>query len=181
MTSRHQWMPAKKKALKPVNLSAIAKEHGLTRETVRKWRDEGLDIASPKAIKARMENMRRQSPALEGESLSEARRRKMVADANRSELLTRKERGEFVQASTAAAAIELLTRHVEIVWKQLPRELPGRLEGLSPADMMKVITHHVDRELIPRLNLLIRAAEKDMQLPPQDLEAYLQHAAQYDK
>lgn len=157
-------MPARKKSAP--NLSEIARQHGITRETVRKWRDEGTDISDHAAVEKRIASKRRKP---DNESLAEARRRKLVADADRSELLTKKERGQYIETATAIAVIALLDRHVELVWKSLGRELPGHLEGLAASQMTKAINDFVDGHLIPRFAAALADGLQRLELPKSEI------------
>jgi transposase-like protein len=103
------------------NLSELARRHGVSRETLRKWRSEGLDISDEKAVASRvsLKNGRDQdSTTGEGESLAEAKTRRARADADRSEIVARQAAGSVIDVTD-----------VEELFTQLGAELRSRILG----------------------------------------------------
>ena len=104
-------MPARKKPSKPpaapVNISALARAHGVSRETIRKLRTNGIDLSDGKAVADGLACSKAASPAPappDGtETLLEAKRRRAVADANRAEVIARRESGEVIEVAAVEA------------------------------------------------------------------------------
>ena len=120
-------MPARKKPSKPpaapVNISALARDHGVSRETIRKLRTNGIDLSDDKAVCDGLAASKAQvavaapAPATDGtETLLEAKRRRAVADADRAEIVARRESGSVIAVSD-----------VEEIFNQLGAEMRSRL------------------------------------------------------
>jgi transposase-like protein len=125
-----------------INVSEIARQHSVSRETLRKWRSEGLDISDEKAVASRvsLKNGRDQdSTTSEGESLSEAKTRRARADADRSEIVARREAHSVIDV---AAVEELMTqlgaemRSRLLSWIGV---LPPMLEGLDASRIQAIL------------------------------------------
>jgi len=146
-------MPRPKK--KPaVNLSELARKTGITRQTLRQWQADGIDLADPAQLASRIEAMRRN--AAPG-SLSEARLRKVLLECERLEFQLERERGEWCQVTEAKAVIDLLDIVTAQIWKTAPREIPGWLDGVPTARMQRTLEDFVDNHLIPRFKAQIEA------------------------
>jgi transposase-like protein len=132
-----------------VNISAISRKHGISRESLRQWRDQGLDLADDAAVAERVSIMRKTvaqstaAPADGGESLAEAKRRRAVADADFSELRARREAGLLIEV---AAVEESFARVGSIVRSKLlswQGTLPNQLEGMAAVGISKVLGEEV--------------------------------------
>ena len=113
-------MSPRKKPLPPVNISQLARDHGTSRETIRKLRTNGIDLSDDKAVADALAYSKaaKSSPAPTGggETLLEAKRRRAVADANRAEVIARRESGAVIAVAD-----------VEALFAQLGAELRSRL------------------------------------------------------
>ena len=119
-------MPARKKPLPPApapNISALARDHGVSRETIRKLRTNGIDLSDDKAVADGLACSKAASPApapapaTDGtETLLEAKRRRAVADADRAEIVAKRESGSVIAVCD-----------VEEIFNQLGAELRSRL------------------------------------------------------
>jgi transposase-like protein len=113
-------MSTRKKPLPPVNISQLARDHGTSRETIRKLRENGISLADDKAVAAGLACSRAKStppaPTGDGESYAEAKRRRAIADANRAEIIAKRESGSVIAVCD-----------VEALFAQLGAELRSRL------------------------------------------------------
>ena len=123
--TRSKDMPARKKPSKPpaapVNISALARDHAVSRETIRKLRTNGIDLSDDKAVADGLACSKAASPApapaTDGtETLLEAKRRRAVADADRAEIVAKRESGSVIAVCD-----------VEEIFNQLGAELRSRL------------------------------------------------------
>ena len=145
-------MPARKKPSKPtapaVNVSALARDHGTSRETIRKLRANGIELSDSKAIADALSCSRARiappapSPT-DGETFAEARRRRAVADANFAELRAKRESGAVVdlanvEASFAALGAEMRSRLLSWIGT-----LPTQLEGLDAARIQRLLRQKI--------------------------------------
>ncbi len=152
-------MSARKKPLPPApapNISALARDHGVSRETIRKLRTNGIDLSDDKAVCDGLAASKAQAaapaPATDGtETLLEAKRRRAVADADRAEIVARRESGSVIAVSD-----------VEEIFNQLGAEMRSRLlgwrgdlvvelEGLSGPKIAAVLDRRIC-ELLERIH-----------------------------
>ncbi len=124
-----------------INVSAIAREHGISRETLRVWKSEGLDLTDPSAVADRVSKMpgRDQGATGEGESLTAAKTRRARADADRAEIIARRESGSVIDV---VAVEELMTQLGAEMRSRLLSwigTLPPMLEGLDAARIQAIL------------------------------------------
>ena len=141
-------MTTRKKPLPPVNISQLARDHGTSRETIRKLRLDGIDLADDKAVADGLACSRAKStsPApspADGESYSEAKRRRAVADADRAEIIARRESGAVIEV---AAVEELMARLGAEMRSRLLSwigTLPPMLEGLDACRIQSIMREKI--------------------------------------
>ena len=145
-------MPARKKPLPPApapNISALARDHGVSRETIRKLRTNGIDLSDDKAVADAIACSRARStpPApspADGETFAEARRRRACADADRAEIIAKRESGSVIAvADVEALMVEIgaTMRSRLLGWRSdLVHELEGRTGQQIFAALDKRIT-----------------------------------------
>jgi hypothetical protein len=159
-------MATRRKAAPPPNISALARKHAVSRETIRKLRENGVNLADERAVTHALAVSKARKPApppADGsESYTEARRRREIANANRAEILADRERGRFVEVAEAHAVISLLDHCVCLIWKGVGRELPNYLDGLNASQMVKAIDRFVDEVLIPRFAAQLESGLKQL-------------------
>jgi transposase-like protein len=135
--------------MKP-NISALARLHGISRQTLATWKREGIDIADAQAIAERKLTMRgKPSATLEpptapgAETIAEARRRRAVADANFAELRAQREAGAVVDLATVEASFAALGHQLRAHLLALPIAAASELEGLTAAGIAAALRKHV--------------------------------------
>jgi hypothetical protein len=144
MSTRRKPPSKAAKQAAPPNISAISRQYGVSRETVRKIRDHGINLADDAAVtnaiavsKAKLAAPA--APATDGESYSEARRRRAVADANLAELRAQREAKSLVDA----AAVQEFFHSVIIEFRSrllaMRGDLIHQLHGLSEPGIYKVL------------------------------------------
>jgi phage terminase Nu1 subunit (DNA packaging protein) len=119
----------------------------VSRETIRKLRENGVNLASEKAVADGLAASKAQvatpSPADGSETYSEARRRREIANANRAEILAAKESGSVIEVAEVA---ELMTRLGSEMRSRLLSwvgTLPPMFEGLSAARIQPILLEKV--------------------------------------
>ena len=142
-------MGAKKIIMSPPSLSAIARQHGISRNTLQRWRDGGLDITDDKAVTARVAIMRKPSsaetaaPSPPGsESYADAKRRRASADANLAEMKAAQQAGKLIDLATVEQAFAEIGFVLRARLLALPSNLVAELEGLTGAQIHKVLQNH---------------------------------------
>ena len=134
-------MPATKK----LSQAAVAREAGVSMKSLRNWRDrEGLDITDLDAV---LRRAGRHPSTAGGESWSEARRRKAIADANKAEIIAAREAGSVVaknevEALFAALGAELRARLLS--WRG---QLVVELHGLDEPSIHRVLSDRISELL----------------------------------
>jgi len=132
------------------NLSAIARHHGISRNTLQGWRDQGLDLTDEKAVAERVTTMRRPnapdtaslSPA-GSESYAEAKRRRAVADATVAELKAGQQAGKLIDLAEVEQAFAEIGFVLRARLLALPSNLVAELEGLTGAQIHLALKKHV--------------------------------------
>jgi transposase-like protein len=130
-----------------INASAIAREHGVSRETLRVWRSEGLDLTDQAAVADRVSKMPGRDPGRTagiGESYSEARTRRMRADADRAELNARQQAGELVSLAQVEDAMAELGHELKSRLIALPQELAVVLAGLPESKIHAILKNRIN-------------------------------------
>ena len=135
--------------MKP-NISALARLHGISRQTLATWQREGIDIANSQAVAERKLTMRGKeqatpdaTPPPGAETIAEARRRRAVADANLSELRAKREAGALVDLATVEASFAALGHQMRAHLLALPVAAAAELEGLPAAGIAAALRKHV--------------------------------------
>ena len=134
--------------MKP-NFSALARLHGISRQTLASWKREGIDRADAQAIAERKLTMRGkpsatlEPPAPGAETIAEARRRRAVADANFAELRAKREAGALIDLATVEASFAALGHQMRAHLLALPVAAAAELEGLPAAGIAAALRKHV--------------------------------------
>ena len=147
-------MRGKKNIMSSPNLSALARHHRISRNTLQRWRDCGLDLTDEKAITARVATMRQPSSAetaapspTGSESYAEAKRRRAVADATLSELRAGQQAGKLIDLATVEQAFAEVGFVLRARLLALPSNLVAELEGLTGAQIHLTLKKHVHQLL----------------------------------
>jgi phage terminase Nu1 subunit (DNA packaging protein) len=146
-------MRPKKNIMSPPTLSAIARHQKISRNTLQRWRDQGLDITDDKAVAARKLTMRQPgtsdtAAAPPGsESYAEAKRRRASADANLAEMKAAQQMGKLIDLATVEQAFAEIGFVLRARLLALPSNLVAELEGLTGAQIHKVLQNHVHQLL----------------------------------
>jgi phage terminase Nu1 subunit (DNA packaging protein) len=147
-------MRPKKIIMSPPSLSAVARHHQISRNTLQRWRDGGLDINDDKAVTARVAIMRKPSSAetaapspAGSESYADAKRRRASADANLAEMKAAQQAGKLIDLATVEQAFAEIGFVLRARLLALPSNLVAELEGLTGAQIHKVLQNHVHQLL----------------------------------
>ena len=133
-------------AISQVAMAALA---GVSVKTLLQWRKlEGVDITDKAAVLSRAAVAKRKEPPPAaptdgGESYTEAKRRRAVADADRAEVIARRESGEVI---AVAAVEELMTRLGSEMRSRLLSwvgSLPPQLEGLDASRIQRLLREKI--------------------------------------
>ena len=134
--------PRKPTAKPPVNLSALARQLGVSRESLRQWRLEGVDLSKPEQLAERVARMHTGTAG--SEPMKAERLRKLRADASLAEHELEKRRGEVLPADMVETLFAGFVQSVIFEMKRLPRELPAILDGLSAPKMGESLLDYRD-------------------------------------
>jgi len=122
-----------------VNLSALAREHGVSRESLRLWQLEGVNLSSPAAIAERRARMKTAAPG----GIVAARIAKLELEAERLRLRVEAERGLLVSAAEVhadACRIGVIVR--QSLTKAATSDLPPLLAGRTAAEVSVLLTDY---------------------------------------
>ena len=145
------FMPARKKPLPPApapNISALARDHGVSRETIRKLRTNGIGLGDDKAVADAIACSRARStpPApspADGESFAEARRRRAIADADRAEIIAKRESGSVIEVAAVEEIFNQLGAEMRSRLLSWIGTLPPQLEGLDAARIQRLLREKI--------------------------------------
>lgn len=126
----------KTKPKKPT-IAAIARESGISRQSVSAWVKEGLDLADKAAVAARVAQARGRETGRE--DYQQARLRKISAEADRQQIAAKREAGELVPFAGIAAEGEAVGRAVRQMQERLVSELPPMLAGRGAGEIAKIL------------------------------------------
>lgn len=126
--------PAKSKPVDDPNISAIARQYGLARNTLMRWRDQGLDLSDAAAVEAKVKQSKA-GPA--PEDLAESKARKTKAEADILEHKLAVQRGEYVSSEDVKNEGLRIAAAVKGVFLRMPDDLPPQLAGHTAAEVKK--------------------------------------------
>jgi hypothetical protein len=145
-------MPARRKPSKPPapapNVSALARDHRVSRETIRKLRTNGVNLADNKAVADALACGRAAKspppPAADGtETLFEAKRRRAIADANRAEIQAARESGAVIEVSSVEEVMVQIGAEMRSRLLSWIGTLPPQLEGLDAARIQRLLREKI--------------------------------------
>jgi transposase-like protein len=122
-----------------INLSALAREHGVSRESLRLWALEGVNLSNPTEIAERRARMKTAAPP----SIVAARIAKLELEAERLRLRVEAERGLLVSADEVQAdarRIGCLVR--QSLNKAASQDLPPLLAGRTAAEVSVLLARY---------------------------------------
>lgn len=124
--------------------SELAKMAGVSVRTIRTWRDaEGLDLSNVKAVMARAGKVERDTPANGGESYSDARRRRAIADANFAEVRARREAGSVIDLSAVDTLFGQIGAELRSRLLSMRSDLVHELEGRSGEQIHAILDKRI--------------------------------------
>jgi transposase-like protein len=127
-------------AAKPPNISELSRQLGVSRESLRKWRSEGVNLTDSKQLDERMARMNG-GPA--SGDMATARLRKLTAEAQLKEMELEQLRGTLVSLADIETTFAHVGASVRAALMRLITDLPQELEGLTPARSQEIIRDHV--------------------------------------
>jgi len=142
----------------PPNISKLSRDHGTSRETIRRMRDHGIDLSDPAAITAALAASRARhsspapAPANAGESIQEARRRREIATADRAEVIAKRESGAVIAVSDVEAMMLILGAELRARLLSMRSDLVVELEGLSGSQIYKALDRRIT-ELLSSIHM----------------------------
>ncbi len=140
-------MSTRKKSAPAPNISQLARDHKVSRETVRKLRENGIDLADGKAVTQALACSRAAklplAPATDGESYSEARRRRAIADADRAEVIAKRESGSVIAVSDVEAVMSEIGATMRSRLLSMRSDLVVELEGRSGAQIYAALDKRI--------------------------------------
>jgi transposase-like protein len=122
-----------------INLSAIAREFNVSRETLRSWKNQGVDLTNPAAVADKLRSMKSAPTA----SLSEARLQKLNLESERLRLQVDEQRGKLVSADIIYQDARSIGSQVrQRLDKAASNDLPPLLAGRNAAEIKVLLTKY---------------------------------------
>ena len=119
-------------------VSAIARTYGIARNTLMRWRDQGLDLTDADAVAAKVAASKAAAPT---EDEKAAKLRKLQAEADMIEHKLAVQRGEYIRADEVKSEGVRIGLAVSTVFAKMPDELPPLLAGHDSAKIKKILTN----------------------------------------
>jgi hypothetical protein len=139
-----------------VNISQLARDHGTSRETIRKLRADGIDLLNTAALTAGLADTRakRTSPPVAhlGESIQDARRRKIIAEADRAEIIAKRESAAVISVCDVEVMMNVLGAELRARLLTMRSDLVIELEGLSGSQIYKALDRRIT-ELLSSIHM----------------------------
>ncbi len=136
-------MTAKPKP-KPPSLAALARSSGISRETLRTWQAQGINIHSPDELLARIEAKKGKSTG----QLGELREQKLRLECQRLEAIILREQELLIPTEDVLAVGQLVGMTVRLVFREFAGAIVNQIEGRSQADTYRIIRKEVDERLL---------------------------------
>jgi transcriptional regulator with XRE-family HTH domain len=112
----------------------IANEIGVSRQTLSKWKRDGMEttVANLDALRAKAGSGKEKTEI--GRAIQEARLRKLLAEAAAKEHALQVERGNYVTIESQIRDGSLIGQTVKSLFLKIPAELPQIILGLDYPD-----------------------------------------------
>ena len=139
-TSRARRKTAAPSPPAPPNISALSRKHGVSRETIRKLRTDGIDLSDTAALTAALAV----SKAVTTEdgadrSLASIKRRKLELECERIEAAIRRESVGYIRTERCSDILRAFAAVTKALLNGIAGNLPGTLEGATPAQVHKAL------------------------------------------
>lgn len=122
----------------------LAKMAGVNVKTIRQWKNtEGLDLGDVAAVLARAGKVERDTPADGSETYSEARRRRAIADADRAEIIAKRESGSVIAVADVQNLFTQLGAELRSRLLAMRGNLVVELEGQSGPAIYKILDNRI--------------------------------------
>lgn len=131
-------------------LTELEKQYGITRKTLAKWRDQGIDIYNPEKV-LQKKNCHNQCDISETEDfsaddLADYKARKFIAETKIKETMLayeklelEKAQGKVIELLSAQQAFAKIGAVVKSMLLRLEQELPSLVCGLAEPEIAKII------------------------------------------
>ena len=123
--------------MKPPSIASIARESGFSRQSVSQWAKDGLNLADPEAVAARVAQAKGHAGGRE--DYQAARLRKVSAEADRQQIAAKREAGELVEIAGIAAQGEAAGRSFRQLHDRLANDLPPMLAGHTAGEIARIL------------------------------------------
>lgn len=122
----------------------LAAKAGVSVKTIREWKkSEGLDLSDVAAVMRRAAAVDRLGDSSRGESYSEARRRRAVADANRAEVIAAREAGSVIEVSKVEMLVAQIGAELRSRLLSMRSDLVHELEGQTGTAIHRILDRRI--------------------------------------
>ena len=133
----------------PISQADMAAHAGVTVKTLLQWRKlEAIDITDKAAVLTRAATAKRKDPTPAaptdgGESYTEARRRRACADADRAEIIAKRESGSVIALSDVEAVMSEIGSTMRSRLLSMRSDLVVELEGRTGAQIYAALDKRI--------------------------------------
>ncbi len=132
-------MSTRKKPLPAVNVSKIARDHGVSRETIRKLRTNGIELSDDKAVVDALACGRAAPEDGKDRTLTSIKRRKLELECERIDAAIRRESVGYIRTERASEIISAFCFIIKAMLKSIEGNLPGVLEGATTEQIHRAL------------------------------------------
>jgi hypothetical protein len=150
------FMNTRKKTAPAPNISALARDHRVSRETIRKLRTNGIDLADGKAVADGLAASKAiTSQDGKDQTLTSIKRRKLELECERIEAAIRRESVGYIRMERAHEIISAFSAVIKSLLRSIEGNLPAVLEGAKPEQIAKALkdAHHGMFETLSSMEL----------------------------
>ncbi|MCX8496903.1 MAG: hypothetical protein ORN51_12045 [Akkermansiaceae bacterium] len=136
-------MTAKPKP-KPPSLAALARSSGISRETLRTWQAQGINIHSPDELLARIEGKKGKSTG----KLAELKEEKLKLECQRLQTIILREEELLVPTEDILAVAKLVGMTTRLIFREMAGAVINQLDGRTQSEMFRILRKEVDERLM---------------------------------
>ena len=135
-------MTAKSKP-KPPSLAALARSSSISRETLRTWQAQGINIHSPDELLARISAKKGKATG----QLGELKEQKLRLECQRLEAIILREQELLIPTEDVLAVAKLVGLTTRLIFREMAGGIINQLDGRTQSEMFRILRKEVDARL----------------------------------
>ncbi|MCX8496160.1 MAG: hypothetical protein ORN51_08265 [Akkermansiaceae bacterium] len=128
---------------KQPSLAALARSSGISRETLRVWKSQGIDIFQPEQLLARIGGKKGKSTG----KLAELKEQKLRLECQRLEAIILREEELLVPTEEVLAVAKLVGMTTRLIFREMAGAVINQLDGRTQSEMYRILRKEIDARL----------------------------------